>query len=237
MKTYFYYLKHPVTGEVRYIGQSKNPKQRQRQHVNAVKSGKDKNTRKSNWIKFLLKDNLIPDLEVFETYLGDPAGAHKREWQLITEHLDKGFRLVNGNDGGSPYLLPDDRVKKVYQYNMVTLEKLAEYRCAFDAGIHTGLRDGNIIKSAKSISKYSVQFCGGFLWSYEDYPVFPKEKLVFSNRHNKKPVLATNLATGESIKYASAREAATLLNLSYRNISAVCLGDKKTHKGFMFSFV
>jgi len=237
MKTYFYYLKHPVTGEIRYIGQSKNPIQRHKQHISAVKSGRDKNTRKSNWIKSLLSDNLIPTIEVFETYLGDPEGAHKREWQLITEHIDKGFRLVNGNDGGAPYLLPDERVKRVYQYDMRTLNKLAEYRCAYDASNYTGLRDGNIIKSAKSIEKHSVCFCGGFLWSYEDYPVFPKEKLVFSNRHNKKPVLATNISTGESIEFKSAREAAKALNLSYKNISAVCLGFKKTHKGFMFSFI
>jgi hypothetical protein len=237
MKTYFYYLKHPITDEIRYIGQSKNPPNRLSAHVSDVKSGRDKNTRKASWIKSLLKEDLLPKLEVFETYLGDPAGSHKREWQLITEHIDKGIRLTNGNDGGSPYLLPDDRVQKIYQYNMVTLEKIAEYRCAFDASCVTGLRDGNISKSAKSIDKHSVQFCGGFLWSYEDYLVFPSEKLIFSVRHNKKKVIAKNILTNSSEIFESAREAAQLLNLSYKNISAVCTGSKKTHKGYTFSFI
>lgn len=237
MKTYFYYLKHPITDEIRYIGQSKSPSHRLSGHISAVKSGKDKNTRKSNWIKSLFKENLLPKLEVFETYLGDPEGAHKREWQLIMEHIDKGFNLTNGNDGGSPYLLPDDRVKKVYQYHMVTLKKIAEYRCAFDASIATGLRTGNISKSISSISKHSVQFCGGFLWSYEDFDFFPKEKLIFSNRHNKKQVIATNIMTKERLIFESARDAAKALNLSYKNISAVCTGSKQSHKGYIFSFV
>lgn len=237
MKTYFYYLIDPISEEIRYIGQSKHPQSRLRSHINDVKNGRDKNTRKSNWIKSLLKQGVEPVMEVFETYLGTPEGAHKREWELITEHLDRGVSLTNGNDGGVPYILPDDRVKKVYQYDMVTLEKIAEFRCAFDASIHTGLRSGNISKSISSIGKHSVQFCGGFLWSHEEYKVFPRELLIFSERHNRKPIRATCLRTGVSTEFTSAREAARVLGLSYRSISQVGVGVKRQHKGYTFSFI
>jgi hypothetical protein len=237
LKTYFYYLVDPDTKEIRYIGQSKNPKQRLSAHISAAKNDKEKNSRKKNWIKSLLAQNKKPELCIFETFYGSPENSHKREWELIQQHFDNGVRLTNGNDGGAPYLLPDDRVRKVYKYNRTTLVFIKEYRCAFDASIETGIHDSSIGISARSIQRHRVKFAGNFLWSYDKYEIFPKELLLFSTRHNKKKVKATHLQTNITTIYDSARDAAHILGLSYRNISQVCKGQKHTHKGYTFCFL
>lgn len=237
MKTHFYYLIDPDTKEIRYIGQSKHPKNRLKAHINNAKSGKDKNTRKNNWINKLLAANKLPEMLIFEEFCGDPIAAHKREWFHIQKHFNDGHNLTNGNDGGVPYILPDDKVKKVYQYDRTTLMFIKEYRNAFDASIETGIHDSGISGSAKSIDKHKVRFAGNFLWSFDYYTLFPKERLLFSIRHNRKKVKATNLITKDECIFVSAREASRQLKLSYRNISQVCKGEKKTHKGFTFCFV
>ena len=50
MNVYIYTLSHPITKEVRYVGKTKNPKQRLRAHTNPARY---RPTHKFNWIKKL----------------------------------------------------------------------------------------------------------------------------------------------------------------------------------------
>lgn len=48
MRAYIYFLSHPTTGEVRYVGKTNNPRIRLWMHKRETK-----NTRKNAWIKSL----------------------------------------------------------------------------------------------------------------------------------------------------------------------------------------
>ena len=55
---------------------------------------------------------------------------------------------------------------------------------------------------------------------------------------SKKPVIQKDMFTGEIINiFESAREASRETNSKYKNISQVCLGQKKTHNGFKWEFL
>ena len=55
---------------------------------------------------------------------------------------------------------------------------------------------------------------------------------------SKKPVAQIDKDTGEIINvFESAREAARLTGANWRNISQVCKGQKKTHRGYKWAFV
>lgn len=236
MKTYFYYLRDPDTNAVRYIGQSKNPKHRYSCHIHDAKRGRDKNTRKVRWIMKLVHENKLPVLDVFEEYTGNIDAAHRREWQLIKEHLAQGHDLVNGNDGGVPHILPDDRVKPVFQYEKGTGSFIAEYRCAYDAYAETGIKDVNISVSCKK-EFVAARFPGGYIWSYNKYDTYPLDKIPEPNLNNKKRIQAINLETGNITEFASAREAAKELNIKYKGISACARGSVRTYSGYVFRFV
>jgi predicted GIY-YIG superfamily endonuclease len=55
-EVYIYTLSCPLTNDIRYIGQSTNPKVRYRRHISDSKKRKD---HKSNWIRSLLNKNMI----------------------------------------------------------------------------------------------------------------------------------------------------------------------------------
>lgn len=234
MRTYFYYLKDPRDNQIKYIGQSKNPRHRYFGHIHDAKFAKDKNTRKVNWIKGLLQKEMKPILEVFEEYLGDVENAHKREWKHIIEHREKGHILVNGNDGGTPYLLPDDRIKKVHQYNKETGEFIKEFRCPFDAFCETGIKDSNIGRACRE-EGIKPKFPGGFIWSYNKYEKFPLDSIPENFKYNRKKILVTK--DNFSKEYYSAREASRELNIDYKGISACATGKQETIKGYKVSFV
>lgn len=54
----------------------------------------------------------------------------------------------------------------------------------------------------------------------------------------KKPVAQISVTTGKVLnEFSCAREAAKLTGSSYRHISAVCTGKRKTHNGYVWKFI
>jgi len=94
MKTVFIYsLDDPKTNEPRYIGKAVNTKNRFSAHL------KDKaQTYKTNWIKSLKKENLVPVLSVIDE-------VNENEWSFWEQHYidlykSWGFKLTNLTPGG-----------------------------------------------------------------------------------------------------------------------------------------
>jgi hypothetical protein len=83
-----------VNGVTMYIGQSKNIHKRYKQHCSIAQNmGK---TKKQTWLRELLKNNTIPQLEILEL-TQDLDNAEQRH---IQEHIAKGLELVNMTGGG-----------------------------------------------------------------------------------------------------------------------------------------
>lgn len=91
-QTFIYSLEYP-TGEIKYIGKSNNPGKRLKRHLIEAK-WRNKNDR-DKWLNSLPEK---PTLKIIEK-------VNYSEWQSkeiywIKFYIDKGFKLVNGTDGG-----------------------------------------------------------------------------------------------------------------------------------------
>lgn len=95
MKAVFIYaLKDPITGAIRYIGKSVNPKRRFLGHLGNIK----KNHYCANWIRSLKERGLRPELEI----LAQVPESEWPQWEIdyIEAFRSLGCDLVNFTRGG-----------------------------------------------------------------------------------------------------------------------------------------
>lgn len=88
-----YVLKHPVNGEIRYVGRTiQNLNERLRRHIN------DKSIcHRTNWILSLKNQELKPLIEEIQSVENDKSGEIERFWM---DHFTKiGCKLTNGTEG------------------------------------------------------------------------------------------------------------------------------------------
>lgn len=114
VKPVIYALRHPVTGEVRYIGKANNPKARLSGHITNARTG---SLPVNRWIRRLVADGLKPAMTIeAEVVFGN---WQQVEVDLIAQHREDGARLLNltsggdGADGISFENTPDSYVLKV----------------------------------------------------------------------------------------------------------------------------
>ena len=92
-KTYIYSLAHPITEEIRYVGKTNNLIQRLQVHL------RDKaKTHKTNWIKSLLLNKMIPLIDVIDEVPVSEWGFWEKHY--ISLYKSWGFNLTNMADGG-----------------------------------------------------------------------------------------------------------------------------------------
>jgi len=107
MKNYIYCLSHPITNEVVYIGKTKNPKNRYKNHCS-----KDKNhyaTRLSMWKHHLFLDNLKP-----EFFIIDEFESEIDYWEIHYIRLFRylGVNLLNMTEGGDGLQNPSAETRR-----------------------------------------------------------------------------------------------------------------------------
>lgn len=120
MKTVFIYeLIDPRTNEPRYVGKTINIKNRLKSHLLYDKA----KTYKNNWIKNLLKENLVPKLNII-------ARVNENEWEYwekyyIKLYKEKGYKLTNATEGGDNP--PSNRGRKVSEEEKKRRSKIAVF--------------------------------------------------------------------------------------------------------------
>ena len=171
MKYTIYCLKCPIKNEIKYVGRSKNIKDRYRRHCN-IKSSVNENMKQ--WILELNKIKMLPLLDILETNLEMYQAEEKEKF-----YIKKFDTLLNISGGG---LLPPNKKgykfslesrrkkfetsplkKKVYQYNKKN-ELIAEFEGVREACRITGI-DHRSIAQVASGSKIRKS-AGGFIWKY-----------------------------------------------------------------------
>jgi hypothetical protein len=95
MIIYIYSLEHPLTGEVRYIGKTKNLKMRFKNHCNKLHNEK---SHKRNWINSLRKEKLRPVMKIVDEVSELDWKYWEKYW--IEQFRQWGFNLVNHTSGG-----------------------------------------------------------------------------------------------------------------------------------------
>lgn len=98
MQHCIYFLRHPSTNEIRYVGKTNNPKRRIIQHIHVAKY----KLRKSHccyWIGSILKANKEPIMQIIN-WFNSEEDCNSAE-KLIIDHFRKiGINLTNLTDGG-----------------------------------------------------------------------------------------------------------------------------------------
>lgn len=106
-ESYIYTLSCPITKDIRYIGQSFDPKTRYRRHISDSKKRKD---HKSNWIKSLLEINLKPKLDIIHTCNESNVDYYEKYY---IEKYKKLYDLTNSKDGGKAYKMTQEIKDKI----------------------------------------------------------------------------------------------------------------------------
>lgn len=100
---YIYGLFDPITKELRYIGQTKNPKKRYNQYLKNYYLKGSKKTGKiryvNNWVGSLIKNNLNPEIQILDKSL-DFKEILELEKFYISYFRFLGCKLTNTTDGG-----------------------------------------------------------------------------------------------------------------------------------------
>lgn len=94
-KYFIYLLSCPITGDPKYVGQSINPQKRFKQHCRL--NDNLSNTKRCNWLRSLIVQDLKPILKILESDLDCYDHAEKK-W--VKYYKENGFELTNGNAGG-----------------------------------------------------------------------------------------------------------------------------------------
>ena len=95
MITYIYKLSDPITGKIKYVGKSNDPKKRLSDHIyNCDRTI----THKNNWVKSLLEKGERPILEILEVV--DQSNWERHEIYWIEKLRDEGHDLTNMDKGG-----------------------------------------------------------------------------------------------------------------------------------------
>lgn len=96
MTVYIYCLSHPITGCIRYVGKTHQPKERLSKHLSDRRP-----THKTCWLKSLASKGLVPVLEILDTIENSDDSDwqhHERFWISYLKFL--GCDLCNSEDGG-----------------------------------------------------------------------------------------------------------------------------------------
>ena len=107
--TFIYALKDPLSGAYRYIGKSRDPRQRYDEHLYSARYNHSRP--KELWLSGLLIKGLRPTLEVLDEVPHAEFMFWERQYVKLFRML--GHRLVNGNDGGGGVIThtPEARAK------------------------------------------------------------------------------------------------------------------------------
>lgn len=97
MKQYIYTLIDPISKEIRYVGKTKDSKDRFKRHMSDY-SLIESWTEKNKWLLNLKNNNLNPIIEIIDE--GDNNNINKLEIKWISYFRSLGIKLTNMTDGG-----------------------------------------------------------------------------------------------------------------------------------------
>ena len=233
-KKWIYLLKDPRDNSSKYIGMSKDPNKRLKEHIYDTKREK---TKKSNWVSKLLKLGLKPQLVI----LKETNNTYAAYWEefYIKKFLNDGHKLLNYDETGvgTAKILSEETKKKikiklskkVIQYDL-NGNKINEFDSLRDVEKETGINHGNISKCCNGIFKHT----GGFI-----FRKFGDEKEIEQiSKPNaiKKEVIEVDADGNTLCEYESISDASNKTKIDSGNISRVCNGKAKKTNNKIFKF-
>jgi hypothetical protein len=231
---YLYVLKDPTTQIVRYVGKTIYPDKRLKNHISECKYKKVKHKR-GNWIRSLLKKDLLPILEVIKVCRLDEFEKYETHYikQYKSKYLTNSDETVQGNSRRIKEVL--DRQSKnsgreVHQYSLKG-EYIKTFQSVRKAAEEVGGNHGNITRCCNKQLKHAY----GYIYSYEKKNIEEIQEVINPNAMKKQVVELD--AEGNIInEWNSLMDCSRETGLDNGNISKVCNNKMKTHKSRIFRF-
>ena len=219
--TYIYTLSDPITGKVKYIGKTINPKDRLKCYIKQAKYNQ-RNNLVINWVKSLLKKELEPKMEIIDEIEGDWKWL---EIYWIAQFKSWGFVLKNVTEGGDDnpidYLssrLKESETLKNVPKSQKHKDKLSE------------VKTGVSIHSNEQKEIYSITNSG------IGNPMFGKIHSKESLNKMKRPVIQYTLNDVLVQEWPSAADIERNTNMLARSINRCAKGDRATAYGFKWIY-
>jgi hypothetical protein len=237
-KVKIYTLEHPITGEIRYIGQTiQELNVRLSQHC-AIYRKNNHGSHKKHWVKSLLDDGLKPIIRVLDECNLDDYYDTEQYW--IEQFKNWGFRLVNATDGG-----PGTKGRVVQEHEKTTIPLLCwdengDFVNLFKSARVAAKELSISYKHISTVAKNKRASVSGYRFKYFNGGTIIEEKITpYRKVTNKGKIVQQFNLGGQLIKvWGSCNEAAIELGINLSNINAVCNPNmrEKTYKGFIWSY-
>jgi len=233
IKIYIYSLTDPISNDIKYIGKSNNPKVRYYNHLYDAK--RDIKTKKTNWIRKLIKSNEKPILDIIEVCNSD--NWEEREIYWIDKIKPKCNQRKGG--GGTPKN-NSEYIKKisnsVLQYD-IDGNFIKEYKSLNEASRESGIPTPNISKNCNGILKHA----GFYIWKFRDKN--PKKINLDkpkSLRIKNRIVLQYDIDGNLIMEYESIRQSSEKSGIKRTSISNCCFKNNNnnnyTSSGYIWRF-
>ena len=230
---YIYTLTDPISGQVRYVGKTKNLAQRRHNHLNSCR---DKNTHKRNWINKLRKKGCLPIMEVIDEVTESEWKYWEKYW--IQQLAAWGFDLVNHTEGGDGLSFGNNTSFK--KGNKSWNEGKAFTKVCLECGVLFKINPSRSEKRLCCNRKCSTEYRK----KHNLYKgVFKKGNISWTSGKKglllkpSKEVHQYSTVSGEYIKsWKSALEASIYLNINREGIGRCAREISKTAGGFIWKY-
>lgn len=226
----FYVLEHPLTKEVRYVGQTINPDNRLRNHIWGAKQ--NNRNHKERWIVSLLRRNLKPVMRILWAGVIPLVDANKVE-SILIKRLSKKYNLTNALDRSRNISVVE--TKSVFQFDM-SGKFIKKFMNANQASLATGIHDSAITVVCSNPNARGNRSRGGFLWSY-DHIIKSIPEVDYRNKISAKKTEQYTLDGVLVNVFDSARIASKSTGICWKRISACLNGRQKTAGGFVWKLM
>lgn len=231
-KVLIYTLSHPITKEIRYIGKTKlSLNSRLKLHLKA----KDKGYR-SNWVKSLLKESLIPVIEELEETDLENWRECERYW--IAQFKVWGFRLTNlakGGEGNDYFKL---NCKKSIENIRKTkeLHKGNKYNLGRKMTQHTKdmLKLGRQNRTEEQTKKINEKL--SYVMSLRIPHKNSLKAIIDYGKFTRKIIEQYDLQGNFIKEWSSANEIEKVLGFYHSNVANCCKGKHKNIGGFIWKY-
>lgn len=230
MKVYIYTLEHPITKEVRYVGKTKNPKERFHNHCNRLHN---EHSHKRNWINSLKKEGLRPVMKILDEVLDSDWKYWEKYW--ILQLRCWGFNLVNHTSGGDGLSMGNSTSFKKGQIPWNTGLSIFENKICIVCN--------NSFKPNNNQQKTCSIICANLIRTGHENTQFKKGFIPWNKGKRgvklkpDKNVYQYSPFTGEFIKeWDTAKKAGESLNINITGIGQCCNNRAKSAGGFIWRY-
>lgn len=171
MTTYIYALYHPTTGEIRYIGKSRNPKSRYNDHIHSARANVYDH-HAARWIRAVLSEGSKPAMRILNAVPEEMDWAAQERF-FIASGLHLGLRLTNGTRGGDGGALLTEDARKARARKVKEVLSCPEVREKISTRVSESYDRPGRRERRSEVAKT--------LWQNEEYAKRVVEKLAETN--------------------------------------------------------